>query len=57
MLRPVRYQTRVIVAPSGAMKNPTTDNVLCTSRLVARFGGRFLCRSPPAVAARRRLIV
>lgn len=30
-----------------AMKTPTTDDRLTTSRFIARFGGRFLCRSPP----------
>lgn len=30
-----------------AMKTPTTDDRITTSRFVARFGGRFLCRSPP----------
>ena len=29
------------------MKNPMTDSGLFTAKFVARFGGRFLCRSPP----------
>lgn len=31
-----------------AMKNPTTNDRISASRFTARFGGRFLCRSPPA---------
>ena len=30
-----------------AMKTTTTDDRISISRFVARFGGRFLCRSPP----------
>ena len=33
------------------MKNTRSDHGLSTSRWLARFGGRFLCRSPPAAAA------
>jgi hypothetical protein len=37
------------------MKNNTTGYGVTTSRFLARFGGRFLCRSPPEPAAGRRL--
>jgi hypothetical protein len=29
------------------MKKPTPESAALTSKFLARFGGRFLCRSPP----------
>lgn len=37
------------------MKQPTMDDHLTATRLLARFGANHLCNSPPGTAAGRRL--